>query len=246
MTQTQTVESAAPTPQGKSLPARFAGVLFSPRATYADVAANPRWIGIFLTVFLITATAATALMSTEIGRNALLDQQIAGSEAYGRRMTQAQIDQLEKISGYFVYGAPVIQLFSLSIGGLLISGIAFAVFNAALGGDATFKQVFAVVAHSGVVLAALSLFTTPLAYVRESLSSATNLGVFLPFLDESSFAARLLGSIDLIFIWWMLSLAIGLGVLYRKRTGPIATTMLAVYAAIGVIIAAIKTASTGV
>ena len=119
-------------------------------------------------------------------------------------------------------------------------------FNAALGCDATFKQVFAVVAHSGVVLAVLSLFTAPLAYARESLSSATNLAVFLPFLDESSFAARLLGSIDLIYIWWMLSLAIGLGVLYRKRTGPIATTMLAVYAAIGVIIAAIKTASTGV
>jgi hypothetical protein len=115
-----------------------------------------------------------------------------------------------------------------------------------LGGDATFKQVFAVVCHSGVVLAALSVFTTPLAYVRESLSSATNLGVFLPFLDESSFLARMLGSIDLIFIWWMLSLAIGLGVLYRKRTGPIATTMFAHYAAIAVIIAAIKTASTGV
>jgi len=96
------------------------------------------------------------------------------------------------------------------------------------------------------VLAALSVFTTPLAYVRGSLSSATNLAVFLPFLDESSFLARMLGSIDLIFIWWMLSLAIGLGVLYRKRTGPIAVTMLAVYVAIGVIIAAIKTASTGV
>ena len=246
MTQTQTAESAAATPEAKSLPARFAGVLFAPRATYAAVAAHPRWLGIFLTVFLITASAATALMSTDIGRNALLDQQISQSEAYGRRMNQAQIDQLEKISAYYVYGAPVIQLVSLSLGGLLIAGIAFAVFNAALGCDATFKQVFAVVAHSGVVLAVLSLFTAPLAYARESLSSATNLAVFLPFLDESSFAARLLGSIDLIYIWWMLSLAIGLGVLYRKRTGPIATTMLAVYAAIGVIIAAIKTASTGV
>ena len=115
-----------------------------------------------------------------------------------------------------------------------------------LGGDATFKQVFAVVCHSAVVLAALSLFTTPLSYARETLSSATNLGIFLPFLDESSFLARLLGAIDLIFIWWMLSLAIGLGVLYRRRTGPIAITMFAVYVVIGMIIAAIKTASTGV
>jgi hypothetical protein len=127
-----------------------------------------------------------------------------------------------------------------------MAGIAFAVFNAMLGGDATFKQVFAVVCHSAVVLGALSLFTTPLAYARESLSSATSLAVFLPFLDEGSFIAHLLGAIDLIFIWWILSLAIGLGVLYRKRTGPIAATMFAVYVAIGVIIAAIKTASTGV
>ncbi len=133
----------------------------------------------------------------------------------------------------------------MSVAALVISGLAFAVFNALLGGDSTFKQVFAVVCHSGAVLAALSVFTTPLAYVRQSLSSATNLAVFLPFLDESSFLARMLGAIDLIFIWWMLSLSIGLGVLYRKRTGPIAVTLLAVYVAIGVIIAAIKTASTG-
>jgi hypothetical protein len=243
MTHTQTAESA--TAPAKSLPARFMGILFTPRATYAEVAARPRWLGVFLTVFLITASAATALMSTEIGRNALLDQQIAQQESFGRKMTQEQIDRLEKISAYYVYGAPVIQLVSLTIGCLVIAGLAFAVFNAIMGGDATFKQVFAVVAHSGVVLAVLSLFTTPLAYARESMAGATNLGVFLPFLDEGSFVARMLGSIDLIFIWWMLSLAIGLGVLYRKRTGPIATTLLALYVAIAVLIAAIKTVSTG-
>ncbi len=243
--QTKTAEPTAAPTEAKSLPARFAGVLFAPRATYASVAAHPRWLGMFLTVYLVTAAAATALMSTEVGRNALLDRQIASQESFGRKMTQEQIDQLEKISQYYVYGAPVIQLVSLSVGGLVIAGLAFAVFNAMLGGDATFRQAFAVVTHSGVILAALSLFTTPLAYARESLSGATNLAVFLPFLDESSFAARLLGSIDLIIIWWMLSLAIGFGVLYRKPTGPIATTMLAIYVAIAVIIAAIKTASTG-
>ena len=243
MTQTQTAESA--TAPAKSLPARFFGVLFAPRETYAAVAAHPRWLGIFLTVFLITASAATALMSTEIGRNALLDQQIASQESFGRKMTQEQIDRLERISKYYVYGAPVIQLVSFAVGALVIAGVAFAVFNALLGGDATFKQTFSVVTHSGVILAVLSLFTTPLAYARESMSGATNLAVFLPFLDDSSFAARMLGSLDLILIWWMLSLAIGFGILYRKRTGPIATTMLALYVAIAVIIAAIKTASTG-
>lgn len=244
MTQSPTAESA--TAPAKSLPARFAGILFAPRATYANVAAHPRWPGMLVVVFLISAAASVALLSTEVGRNAVIDQQVASREAFGRPMTQAEITRVEAFAPYFVYITPVFQLFGLSAAALVISGAAFAVFNAMLGGDATFKQVFAVVCHSGVVLAALSVFTTPLAYVRGSLSSATNLAVFLPFLDDSSFLARMLGSIDLIFIWWMLSLAIGLGVLYRKRTGPIAITLLTIYVAIGVIIAAIKTASTGV
>lgn len=239
MTQTPTADPA--TAPAKSLPARFFGVLFSPRATYADVAARPRWLGIFAVVLLISAIAATALLSTEVGRNAVLDQQIAA-----RPMTQAQIDQMERIAPYFVYFAPVFQFLGLGLGCLVVSGIAFAVFNAILGGDATFKQVFAIVAHTGVVLAFLSLFTTPLAYARGTLSSATNLAVFLPFLEETSFLARLLGSIDLIFVWWMLSLSIGLGVLYRKRTAPIATSLLALYGVIGLIIATVKTISTGV
>jgi hypothetical protein len=242
---THTPTAGPPTAPANSLPARFLGILLAPRATYAEVAARPRWLGMFLTVFLVSAAASVALLSTEVGRNAVIDQQIASRESFGRPMTAAEIERVEQFAPYFVYITPVFQLLGLSVIGLIVAGVSFAVFNAMLGGDATFTQVFAVVCHSGVVLAALSFFTTPLAYVRESLSSATNLAVFLPFLDESSFLARMLGSIDLIFIWWMLSLAIGLGVLYRKRTGPIAITMLAVYVALAVMIAAIKTASTG-
>ena len=118
-------------------------------------------------------------------------------------------------------------------------------FNALLGGDAKFKQVYAVVAHSGVVITLAQLFGLPLAYARETMSSTTNLAVFLPFLDEASFAARFLGSIDLFQIWWLVSVSIGFGVLYRKRTGPIATTMLIMYVAIALTIAAIKTALAG-
>jgi Yip1-like protein len=242
---TDTTVAAASNPGAKSLPARLAGVLFAPRATYAAVAAQPRWFGAFLAVYLVTTAAATGFMSTEVGRNAVIDQQITQSEAYGRHLNQQQLDTIERISHYYAYFTPVLQLVSLGFGSLLIAGIAFAIFNALLGGDATFKQAYAVIVHSGVVLAALSLFSTPLAYARQTLSSATNLGVFVPFLDDASFAARLLGSIDLIYVWWMVSVAIGLGVLYRRRTGPIATTLLAIYVVIGLVIAAIKTAASG-
>jgi Yip1-like protein len=230
----------------KTLPARLAGVVFAPRATYAEVAAQPRWFGAFVAVFLVSAAASSTFLSTEVGRNAVIDQQITSAESWtGRPMTDQQIDGLERRSQYFAYFAPIFQLAFFIVGSLLVAGIAYAVFNALLGGDSTFKQAYAVVVHSGVILAVLALFSTPLAYARQTLSSATNLGVFFPFLDESSFPARALGAIDLVYVWWMISLAIGLGVLYRRRTTPIATTILGIYVVIGLAIAAVKTAASG-
>ena len=93
---------------------------------------------------------------------------------------------------------------------LILAGILFAVFNAAMGGDSSFKQVFAVVAYSSAITIIQQLFVTPLNYVRETMSSATNLAVFLPMLDEGSFLAKFLGTVDLFIVWWVVVLSIGL------------------------------------
>src|SRR5262249_27030447 len=203
-------------------------------------------LGRVLVVYLVTAAGATPFMATDVGRNAVIDQQISQSEAWtGKPMNQQQIERLESSSRFFVYTTAIFQLLFFIVAPLVVAGIALAVFNAVMGGDATFKQVYAVVVHSGVILAALSLFTTPLAYARGTLTSSTNLGVFLPFLDESSLFARLLGAMGLVCVGWMVSLSIGLGVLYRRRTAPIAATLLVIYASIAAIVAAIKTAMSG-
>ena len=128
---------------------------------------------------------------------------------------------------------------------LLVSGIVIAVFNAALGGSATFKQVYAVVVHSLMVLGLQQIFVYPLDYAKQSLSSPTNLAVFFPFLDEATFLARLLGSIDLFLIWWIVNLSIGVAVLYKKRTAPIGTALLIVYGAIALVVAAARTVLSG-
>lgn len=229
----------------KSLAARAFGVLLSPRATYQDVAARPRWAGALGLVLLVVIAATLVFFSTEVGRQALLDQQIRSMESFGRPVSDAQYARLQQMAPYSSYFGAAGQLVFLPLTALIVSGLAFAVFNAALGCDATFKQVFAVVSHSGFVVALQQLFVLPLDYARQSLSSPTNLSVFLPMLDENSFPARMLGSIDLFVIWWAVSLAIGLGVLYRKRTAPIATTLLIMYAVIAVVIAAVKTALSG-
>jgi Yip1-like protein len=242
MTQTTAADTAA---AGKSFPARIVGVIFAPRAAYADVAARPGWIGAMLVVLLVTGGSTFAFLSTDIGKNAMLDQQRQTMESFGVKLNDQAIQRMEEGAARAPYFGAIGNAVFLPVAALVIAGIALAIFNAVLGGDAKFKQVFAIVVHSGVILAIGAVFVLPLDYARETLSSPTTLSVFLPFLEENSFVARFLGSIDLIRIWWFVSLSIGLGVLYRKRTGPIATTLLVVYAAIALVIAAIQSAVSG-
>ena len=243
MAQTMTSERAAT--GSKSLGARIIGVVIAPRATYADVGARPRVFGALVFVLAVIVAATFVFLSTEVGQQASLDNQVRQMESFGRTVSDQQYQQMERMAPYSRYFAAGFQLVLTPIMALIVAGVAFAVFNAVLGGDATFKQVYAIVVHSGAILSLQALFGLPLAYARESLASATNLAVFFPFLDDNTFAARLLGSIDLFLLWWIVSLAIGLAVLYRRRTAPVATTMLVVYVAIGLVIAAIKTATSG-
>jgi len=235
-----TASAATAAPGG--LAARLVGVLTMPRATYAQVAARPQWLGAFLVVVLVAGLAGAVFSATEVGQRAILDQQVSQMEAWGRHLTDAEMQRMAGMLPTYKYLAPIFQLAFFGLGALIVSGAAFVVLSAILGGEATFEQVFAVVAHSGVVLAAAALFALPLDYARETMSSPTSLTVFLPMLEESSFAARLLGSFDLFRMWWAISLAIGLGVLYRRRTAPIAGTLVIIYMALAVLYAAVTAA----
>jgi hypothetical protein len=228
-----------------NLPARVVGVLFSPRATYADVAARPHFIGMLVVLIVIGASATFAFLSTEVGRQAMLDRQIATIESFGRPVTDEMYAGMERGIGMARITGPLAQAVFAPLMAALVAGLLFAIFNAIMGGNATFKQIYAIVVHSGVITTFSSLFVLPLAYVQGSMTGATNLGVFFPFLDEASFPARFLGAIDLFLIWWLISLAIGLGVLYRRKTAPIANGLLGAYVVIGLVIAAVKTALSG-
>ena len=96
----------------------------------------------------------------------------------------------------------------------IFAGIFFAVFNAALGGEASFKQVFSVVAHAGVISSLGAVFGGVVNYFRQKMDSVTTLGSLFPMLPEKSFAANFLGAIDIFAVWWVLVLAMGLAVLY--------------------------------
>lgn len=244
---------AAQTPQAagtgsdasRGLAARALGVIFSPRATYADVAARPRILGAVILVLTISVAAQTAFLMTEVGQDALFRQQIDTMESFRVRITDQMYDRMEQGLAYAPYTAAAFTLVIFPLVWAIIAGLILAVFNLALGGEGTFQQAYAVVVHSAILIALQQLFISPLNYARQSMSSPTSLGVFFRFLDEDTFLARLLGGIDLFFIWLTISLAIGVGVLYKRKTTPIALTMLALYFSVVLVVAAIRTALGG-
>ena len=230
---------------GDNLITRLVGVIFSPKDTFGKIVARPRWVGALAVVTLVVATLSFAFLSTEVGQSAWLDQQVRQTEAFSGQVTEQQITQFESIAPKVAYFGGGFTLVLVPIFNLVLSGILLAVFNAILGGSASFKQVAAVLAHSGAVSILQQLFIFPLNYARESMSSATNLGLLVPFLDEGNLVARFLGTIDLFIIWWLLVLAIGLGVLYRRPTAPIFWSFMGVYVVIALVIALVMRGASG-
>lgn len=233
-----TTLDAGAAPAQPGLFARAIGIIFSPRETFEKVVPHPKWLGAALLVGLAGAVLVGGFLMTEVGRSAWLDQTVSSSEAMGRTMSDQQYAAIEKMAPFAGYIAMAQMIIGIPIGLAILSGLLFAIFNAVMGGTATFKQVYAVTVHSAVIWVVGWIFVMPLNYVRESMSSPTNLSVLVPMLDEQAFVTRLLGSIDLFMVWWTVVLAIGMAVLYRRRTQPILMTFLGLYAVIAVGIAA--------
>jgi hypothetical protein len=200
---------------------------------------------VLVVVALVCSIALAVFLSSERGQALTLDQQVTALESFGMRVTDQMYEQMQARVAQSVYWSVAAQLVMLPLLTAITAGIAVGIFNLLLGGEARFPQVFAVAAHSNVIGALALLFMLPLNYAREAMSSPTNLSVFLPMLAQDSFPARFLGAIDLFRIWWVVNLSIGLAVLYKRRTAPIAWSLLAVYAVIALAIAAVMTALSG-
>jgi hypothetical protein len=226
-----TEPATAPVP-AKGLFARAIGVITSPKATFEEIAQAPRS---FLAMLLVAAASGSVLggfLSTAVGKAAFLEAATKNSSN-----PEAAAKGMEVILPYawalWGFGAfiwvPILTV--------IMSAILFVVFNALMGGTATFRQIMAIVAHSQFVSVLTTVFTFTLNYVRGTMTSATNLGIFVPMLEEKSFLAIFLGAIDIFLLWWLTWLAIGLAALYRRKTGGVATTFYVLYVLIALVVA---------
>jgi hypothetical protein len=211
------------------------GVLMSPRETFAAVAARPRWLGVMVLTLVIGAACQYVIFSAPSMQEAMIEQSTRNPN-----MSDQQIAATERFLPLMAYIVPAFTLIFGPLVSAAIAGVLLLIFSTLMGGSASFKQVWAVLAHSGVVSMLQGIITAALLLMGAPTSGTNppgaNLAIFVPMLEETAFVTRFLGAIDLILVWWIITLSIGLGVLYKRRTGGIATTLLCLYVIFALIV----------
>jgi hypothetical protein len=215
--------------------ARIVGVLLSPKETFAGIAARPRWLGVMAITLLITAACQYVILSSPDMQEAMIAQATRNPN-----MSDQQVEATERFIPLVPYIFAGATLFLGPLFSAVVSGILMLIFSTLMGGAARFKQVYSVVAHSGVVSTLSGLLSAGLITIGAQPTGpnppGANLGIFVPMLDETSFVTQFLSAIDLVLVWWIVTLSIGLAVLYKRRTGGIATALLCVYVLFALVI----------
>ena len=217
---------------------RVTGVLVHPRATMAEVVRHPAFISTWVVVVLAVAICGGLLLSTPVGRQALVDERVRVTEALGGRVDDASYARMQAAPPYSVYLTSGGRLLLTPPVTLLVA--AGLLLLARLDGVAvSFRAALAIAVHATVVLALQQVIATPLHYVQEALTSPTNVAGLLRMFDEGTWPARLFGTIDVFGLWWMWLLSVGLAAATARPSGRYVWRLLAVYVGVAAIVAAV-------
>jgi hypothetical protein len=195
----------------------------------------PQVVVTWLLLLALWAACGAWLLSTPIGRQALVDERVRAVEALGGTVDDGTYAGWQARPPYWVY---------LTSGGrtLLLPVVTIAV---ALGLWAWTRQgehrgfvpSLSVAVHASAVLVLQQVLATPLHSLRESLTSPFNLAVLLPFFDEGSLPARFLGTIEGFGVWWVLLLAVGCAARTGERARGFVPRLVGAYVGIAAAVA---------
>ncbi len=217
---------------------RVMGVLSHPRQTMTEVVRHPAFATAWVVLLVVLAVCAFALLSTQVGRQALVDERVRVIEALGGHVDDAAYVALQANPPWLVYLTSGGRLLLTPAITLLVAAGLMAL--AALDGvKVRYAVALAVTVHASVALAMQQVVATPLHFVRESLTSPTNIAGVLPMLEEGSLPARWLGTIDMFGLWWVWLLAVGLGAATGRPARRYLVRLLLAYVGVATIVAVV-------
>ena len=228
--------------------ARAYGVVRRPRATFATIVRTPVWISALVTTTIVTFACSAGFVLTPVGQQALVDQWERTATAFGQVVDDAAYDRMEARVASPGARLTYATVTALANGPVAVLGLAMLlrlVLNRTTGRQASLGQVLAIVSHAGFVLALRQVVATPVDYVRESIASPATPAQFFSMLDETSSTARVLGAIDLLVVWWLLVLAIGLSTLYPRSASRLTLVFTGAYLVVALLAALTMAVSGG-
>lgn len=234
-------------PEGQAQPqaaispfGRVIGVIFSPKATFEDIARKPSWVLVILIWTALSVISVVALNQRMNWRDYIIQQMEKSPRAaqLSAEQKQQQADMGVKFTVPIVYASGFLVPICFA---LFVGLVMWGAYNLLAGAGARFSQSFSIVAHAGLV--GLGIVGTPLFLLVLFLRSpgtvdpdnpvATNLAVLLPE-DSAKWLLTLCKSIDVFSLWTLILIAIGFAAVNpRKLKGAksftLALTVWAVY-----------------
>ncbi|HEY1342356.1 MAG TPA: Yip1 family protein, partial [Bryobacteraceae bacterium] len=215
------IAEAEPQPAGMGEFSRIPGVFFEPKKTFEDIARRPTFI-VPMVLVILFSLAFTISISQKIGWERVVTQQMAQNPQTAQmppEQRQQAINMGSKIAGIIAYVGPIlgVPLYCLIAAAVLL-GIASGIMSAGL----KFKQVFAIVAWSGMPGLISALLGIVVMYMKNpddfnmNNPIAFNVGAFMDP-QGSKFAYSLASSIDLFSFWTIFLIATGLKAAAGKK-----------------------------
>jgi hypothetical protein len=214
----------APTPEAPASTNSFGrifGALFSPKATFASIAARPTWLAPLLVLFVLSI-AVIAIFGQRVGWHDFMVRQIENSSRTAQMPAEQKsqiIAQEEKFAPIVAYVSIVVVTFVIP---LIIAAIFMGVFNVVGGTKVGFKTSLGIVCYGwtpGIVtglLGILILFLKDPSTVDIQNLVASNPAVFLA--DGSpKWLVSLLRSLDIFSFWMMILMAFGYSATNPKK-----------------------------
>jgi hypothetical protein len=202
---------------------RFIGVFISPGETFEDIARKPGFIAPIVTI-AIAACTLFDLMYWKVGMETMtrltLERSPFASKMPPEQMQKAISDSAAHLTRQLVItdiSIPIVTIIFL----LIVAGVGMMIVNAILGGQAKFKTLFSVASYAqlpailGYILGLVVIFFGGTDNLDPQNPIPLNLAFFLNYKDVPKPLFSLAGSVDIVVIWMVILLGIGMS----KATG---------------------------
>jgi hypothetical protein len=228
------VQAEASQAPGLTQGQRVAAIFSAPSKTFEDIKRGNRSWWLPFIILAIVGYILFAAVTTKIGMQQVVDNQIHLNPSQEEKLAQAPPEtrqMTQKISLYVTEGIFIANPLLVLAGVALCSLVLMATINFGFGGRAKFGSVFATWMYAslpGIVKVLLGVIVIFAGTAPESFNiknyAPTNIGAFLNPLETNKALYALASSLDIITIWTMILLGIGIATVagVKRSSGYIA------------------------